>query len=69
MILAQNHWDSFLQFDLKIGGYDFSDLTSKLMVMISWLSLKTMVLDSRFGPKTRLLRFGDLDLKITVRFS
>jgi hypothetical protein len=34
IILAQNHWDGFLRFDLKIGGYGFSDLTSKLVAMI-----------------------------------
>jgi hypothetical protein len=45
MILPQNHWDGFFRFDLKIGGYGFSDLTSKLMAMISWLSLKNKTLE------------------------
>jgi hypothetical protein len=55
VVWPQNHWDDFLRFGLKIGGDGFSDLaskpvatvlsglTSKLVAMVSWLSLKTKV--------------------------
>jgi hypothetical protein len=55
VVWPQNHWDDFLRFGLKTGGDGFSDLaskpvamvlsglTSKLVAMVSWLSLKTKV--------------------------
>jgi hypothetical protein len=41
VVWAQNHWDDFLWFDLKTDSDGFSGLTSKLVAMVSWLSLKT----------------------------
>jgi hypothetical protein len=41
VVWPQNHWDDFLWFGLKIGGDGFSNLTLKPVVMVSWLSLKT----------------------------
>jgi hypothetical protein len=38
--------------------------------LVSWLSLKTNVVEGfRFGSQNRQLRFGDLDIKITVTVS
>jgi hypothetical protein len=37
--------DGFLQFSLKTGGDGFSGLASKPVVMVSWLSLKTKVVE------------------------
>jgi hypothetical protein len=45
VVWPQNHWDSFLWFDLKTGGDGFSGLVSKLVVTVSWLSLKTKVVE------------------------
>jgi hypothetical protein len=45
MVWPQNHWDDFLLFDPKIGGDGFSGLTLKLVVTVSWLSLKTKVVE------------------------
>jgi hypothetical protein len=45
----------------------FSGLASKPMTMVSWLSLKTKVVEGfRFGLQNRQLQFGDLGLKITA---
>jgi hypothetical protein len=56
-VWPQNRWRQFLWFDLKTGGNDFlwfdlktggdgfSGLASKSMVTISWLSLKTEVVE------------------------
>jgi hypothetical protein len=41
LVWAQNHWDGFLWFALKISGDGFSGLASKPVAMFSWLSLKT----------------------------
>jgi hypothetical protein len=49
VVLAQNHWDGFLQFGLKTGDDGFSDLTSKPMAMVSYLSLKTKVAEGFLG--------------------
>jgi hypothetical protein len=38
--LRQNHWDSFLRFNLKTGGDGFSSLSSKPLTMISCLGLE-----------------------------
>jgi hypothetical protein len=52
VVWPQNHWDDFLRsgfktsgdgflcFDLKTAVDGYSDLTSKPVVMVSWLSLK-----------------------------
>jgi hypothetical protein len=82
VVWPQNHWDNFLwfglktggdgflRFGLKIGGDGFSGLASKPVATVSWLSLKTKVVeDFWFGPLNRQLRFYDLDLKITVTIS
>jgi hypothetical protein len=45
LVEPQNHWDGFLRFGLKISGDGFSGLASKLVVMVSWLSLKTKVVE------------------------
>jgi hypothetical protein len=37
--------DGFLWFGLKTGGDGFSGLASKLVVTVSWLSLKTRVVE------------------------
>jgi hypothetical protein len=48
----------------------FSGLASKPMTTVSWLSLKTKVVEGfRFGPQNRQLQFGDLGLKITATVS
>jgi hypothetical protein len=43
VVWPQNHWDAFLRFCLETGGDGFSSLASKLVVTVSWLSLKTKV--------------------------
>jgi hypothetical protein len=43
VVWPQNHWDGFLWFDLKIGGDNFSGLALVPVVTVSWLSLKTNV--------------------------
>jgi hypothetical protein len=45
VVWHQNHWDGFLQFGLKIGGDGFSGLTSKPVMTVFWLSLKTKVVE------------------------
>jgi hypothetical protein len=57
VVWPQNHWngflrfdlktggDGFLRFDLKTGGDNFSGLTSKSVATVSWLSLKTKVMN------------------------
>jgi hypothetical protein len=45
VVWPKNHCDSFLWFDLKTGGDSFSGLVSKLVVTVSWLSLKTKVVE------------------------
>jgi hypothetical protein len=45
VVWVQNHWDGFLRFDFKIGGDGFSDLTSKPVTTVSWLSLKTKLVE------------------------
>jgi hypothetical protein len=48
----------------------FSCLASKPVATVSWLSLKTKVVEGcRFGPQNQQLRFGDLGFKITVTIS
>jgi hypothetical protein len=41
VVWRQNHWGSFLCFGLKTGGDGFSGLTSKPVVTVSWMKLKT----------------------------
>jgi hypothetical protein len=60
VVWPQNHWDGFLRFDLKtggdgflrfglkIGGDGFSGLASKPVATVSWLSLKTKVVEDFF---------------------
>jgi hypothetical protein len=43
VVWPQNHWDGFLWFGLKTGGDNFSGLASVPVTMVSWLSLKTNV--------------------------
>jgi hypothetical protein len=43
VVWPQNHFDGFLRFDLKTGGDGLSDLTSKPVATIFWLSLKIKV--------------------------
>jgi hypothetical protein len=45
VISPQNYWDDFLWFDLKTDGDGFSDLASKLVATVSWLSIKTKVVE------------------------
>jgi hypothetical protein len=45
VVWPRNHWDDFLRFGLKTDGDGFSDLASKLVVTVSWLSLKTKVVE------------------------
>jgi hypothetical protein len=45
VVWPQNHWDDFLRFGLKTGGDGFSGLTSKPVAMVSWLSLKTKMVE------------------------
>jgi hypothetical protein len=41
----QNHWDGFLWFGLKTGGDGFFGLSLKPVATVSWLSLKTKVME------------------------
>jgi hypothetical protein len=45
VVWPQNHWDGFLWFGLKTGGDGFSGLASKPLATVSWLSLKTKVVE------------------------
>jgi hypothetical protein len=57
VVWPQNHYDGFLcfsfkiggdgflRFGLKTGGDGFSGLTSKPVTTVSWLSLKTKVVE------------------------
>jgi hypothetical protein len=45
VIWHQNRWDGFLRFGIKTGGDDFSDLTSKSVATVSWLSIKIKVVE------------------------
>jgi hypothetical protein len=45
IVWPQNHCDGFIRFGLKTGGDGFSGLASKPVVTISWLSLKTKVVE------------------------
>jgi hypothetical protein len=57
-------------FDLKITRTVFFDLALKLMATVFLgLASKLVAQVSRFGPSNRQLRFGDLDLKITMTVS
>jgi hypothetical protein len=49
VVWAQNHWDDFLWFGLKTGDDGFSGWTSKPVAMISYLSLKTKVVEGFLG--------------------
>jgi hypothetical protein len=70
VVWPQNHWDIFLQFDLKTGGDGFFGLATKPVAVVSWFSLKTKVVEGFpvWASKLRL-RFGDLGLKITATVS
>jgi hypothetical protein len=57
-------------FDLKITRMVFSGLASKPMATISWLSLKTMVVEGFLVWASKPVdTFGDLELKIIVTVS
>jgi hypothetical protein len=57
VVWSQNHWDGFIRFglktggdgflwfDFKTGGNSFSSLASKPVATVSWLSLKTKVVE------------------------
>jgi hypothetical protein len=45
MIWPQNQRDGFLRFGLKTGVMVFFGFASKLVVMVSWLSIKTKVVE------------------------
>jgi hypothetical protein len=45
VVWPQNNWDDFLQFGLKTGGDGFFGLASKPVAMVSWLSLKTKMVE------------------------
>jgi hypothetical protein len=45
VVWPQNHWDGFLWFDLKTSGDGFFGLTLKPVAMVSWLSLKTKMVE------------------------
>jgi hypothetical protein len=46
VVWPQNHLDGFRQFDLKTGGDSFSRFGLKTGGRVSWLSLKTKVVES-----------------------
>jgi hypothetical protein len=45
VVWPQNDWDGFLWLGLKIGSDSFSCLASKLVATVSWLILKTKVVE------------------------
>jgi hypothetical protein len=45
VVWPQNHWHDFLYFGLKTGGNGFFGLALKPVLTVSWLSLKTKVLE------------------------
>jgi hypothetical protein len=45
VVWVQNRWRRFLHFDFKTSGDGFSGLTLKPVATVSWLSLKTKVVE------------------------
>jgi hypothetical protein len=82
MVCLKTGGDGFLRFSLKTGGDGFSGLASKPVLTVSRdLASKPVVgflVEPQnqggagfpgLGPQNRLLRFGDLGLKITTTVS
>jgi hypothetical protein len=70
VVWPQNHSDGFHQFGLKTGGDGFSWFGLKTGGLVSWLSLKTKVVEGfPVWASNRQLWFGDLGLKITATVS